>query len=158
MTDIIEEADDIAEDVFHFQPKPGGLVDRERKARAKREEAQHEKENIDAGIEQASYKAVKTAQQSPEVFAPQLITIQPGASQQLLPLSKYRYRATIILSTAASTVILCKDNGAGISGNGFPLASGIPLPVSARAQLYGFNPGGAAIQVGVLAELYAPEK
>jgi hypothetical protein len=154
-------AEDIIDEVENFlvpTPKPGGLIDRHRKERARREEAQQEQQNIDAKVEQQSYKAVKVAQQSPEVFAPQNITIQPGGVSVLLTNNPYRFRATIILSTAASTVVLCKDQGAAISGNGPSLPTGIPLPLYGRGQLWGYNPGGSAIQVGVIAETYAPEK
>jgi len=75
----------------------------------------------------------------------------------LLPNSPYRYRATVIVTTAASSVILGKDSSQALGGVGFALPTGIPLPVYARAQLYAFNPGGAAVVVSVLAELYGPE-
>lgn len=140
-----------------FPPKPGGMVDRHRREKARRDARADEEKNESERIEQPSYRAVKTADQSPEVFAPQLITIAPGGVAPILPLSKYRYRATVIVSTAAASVVLCKDQGAAISGNGYPLPTGIPYQAFARAQLWGFNPGGSAIQVGVIAELYAPE-
>lgn len=158
MPDIIDDVEDAAEEFLGFTPKPNGLINRHRKERARREEAQREKENIDDAIEAPSYTAVKVAQQQPEIFAPYVVTIQPGGASEILANSPYRFRATILLSTAASNVILCKDQGAAISANGIPLATGIPFPVNARAQLWGFNPGGAVIQVGILAELYSPEK
>jgi hypothetical protein len=155
MPDITDDVEGILESPFH--PKPGGMIDRHRKERARREEAQKEQENIDAGIEQSSYKAVKVAQQSPEIFAPQVISIAPGGCAQLLTANPYRFRATIIVQTAASTVVLAKDSGAASSANGPSIPTGLPLPLNGRGQLWGFNPGGAAIQVGVIAEIYAPE-
>jgi len=158
MPDIIDDVEDTAEDILGFTPKPDGLIDRHRKERARREEAQKQQENIDDKIESRSYTAIKVAQQMPEVFSPNVVTIQPGGVAQLLPISPYRYRATLLLATAASNVVLCKDQGAAISANGITLATGTPFPVNGRGQLWGFNPGGAAIQVGTLAELYSPEE
>jgi len=157
MPDIIDDVEDTAEEFLGFTPKPDGLINRHRKERARREEAQREKENIDDAIEAPSYTAVKVAQQQPEIFAPYSVTIQPGAASQILAISPYRYRATLLLTTAASNVVLCKDQGAAISANGVTLPTGIPFSVTARGQLWGYNPGGAPIQVGVIAELYAPE-
>jgi hypothetical protein len=153
MEDLIEDV----EEFFDFQPKPGGLVDRHRKEKARRAEAEKEREQIDDAIESRSYRAVKVAQQMPEVVAAQTITIGPGASVPILSANPYRYRASVIVATAASTVILAKDQGAGISANGFPLPTGLIFPTYTRAQVWGFNPGGASIQVGVLMENYSPE-
>lgn len=149
---IIEDVEDL------FHPKPGGIVDRHRQERARREAAEQEAENVSQRVEEASYKAVKVAVQSPEVFSPAVFTIGPGGDAQILPLSRYRSRATILVVTAASSIILAKDNGASLSANGLPLPTGIPFTVNGRGQLWAHNPGGATVQVGVLSELYAPEQ
>lgn len=158
MPDIIDDVEDTAEEFLGFMPKPGGMIDRHRQERARREEAQKEKENIDDAIESRAYTAVKVATQSPEILTPQTFTIQSGGYAPVLPLRPYRQRATILVITAAGTVILCKDQGAAISGNGFTLPYGIPFPVNGRAQLYAFNNTAAAVQVSVMGEEYAPEK
>jgi hypothetical protein len=44
----VEDFVEAIEDAFQFQPKPGGMVDRHRKAEARRKEAEQEQENIDA--------------------------------------------------------------------------------------------------------------
>lgn len=153
--EIVEAGEELVNEAF--PPKPGGLVDRFRKKAAEERARQDEETNTAERIEQPSYKAVKTATQQPEIFAPSAVGIAAGGVALILPLSKYRVRASIIVSTAASTVVLCKDQGAALSANGFPLPSGVPFPAGARGQLWGYNPGGAAITIGVLAELYAPE-
>jgi hypothetical protein len=230
--EVLEAVEEVVNEAF--PPKPGGLVDTFRKKAALERARQDEETNTAERIEQRSYKAVKVATQSPEIFASAVITIAPGAVMPVLPLSLYRYRATLIVTAAnpvpsqpavpASTVaaqnvnsypvqvvisggtatvttvngvtvgagdgtftvpaygsiavtytiaptwawsyagtgtpgtaVLCKDQGAAIADNGFPIPTGVPLPVHGRAQLYALNPGSTTIQVAVLAELYAPE-
>lgn len=142
----------------HFPPKPGGLVDRHRKRVADQEAANAQAEHEAESIEGPSYKAVKVAPESPEVFSPMTYTIAAGASAMILPNSPYRYRATINLVTAASTVVLAKDSGAALGGVGFILGPTGPYPVYSRAQLWAYNSTGSSIQVSVMAELYAPEQ
>jgi hypothetical protein len=151
--EIVEATEELLNEAF--PPKPGGLVDRARKKAAEEEARKDEERNLAEKIEQASYRAVKVAQQSPEVFSAITINIPAGGSAQILPYSPYRFRATILVVTPASTVILAKDNGNAISQSGFALPTGIPLPVSSRAMLAGFS--ATAVTVSVLAELYAPE-
>jgi hypothetical protein len=232
--EIIEAAEEEINELF--PPKPGGLVDRYRKKAAEEEARRDEERNIAEKIEQSSYRAVKVAQQQPEVYASAVYTIGPGGTAQILPLRPHRFRAVVIAtapvpvpsppavpaSTVAAqnvnpypvtvvvtggtatvtsvngvtvgtgdgtfavpaygsiavtytvaptwawsyagsgappvTVVLCKDQGAAIAGNGFPLPSGIPLPLDGRGQLYAFNPATATVQVAVIAQMYAPEK
>lgn len=153
--EIVGDVEDLL-GVDDFQPKPGGIVDRHRKEKARREEAQREKENADEPVEEAAFKSVKTMQLAPDTFSVNIITIPAGGTAQILPLSKYRYRATITVITAASTVFLAKDQGAALNGVGFPLATGLNLTLTGRGQLWGSSV--ATIQVAVIAELYAPEK
>lgn len=155
---VIEDIEERVEDLFPH--KPGGMVDRHRKERAKREAEAAEREHVSEKIEQSSYKAVKVAQQSPEKFVPVTYTIAPGGTGPVLPLNPYRYRASIMLVTVGATVVLCADNGGAIANPpvGFTLPYGIPFPVFGRGQLIGFNNTASTIQVSVLSENYAPEK
>lgn len=156
MNEIVEAVEEVVEEAF--PPKTGGLVDKHRKRVAEEKAKQAQRENEEERVEGAAYRAVKVAPESPEVFTGNVITIQPGQAAMLLPLSLYRYRATLRVITAASSVILAKDNGAATGQIGIPLLTADPpYNVFSRAQLWGFNPGAAVIQVGVLAELYAPE-
>jgi hypothetical protein len=156
MTEMFEAAEEIIEE--KFPPKPGGLVDRHRKREADRKAAEQEAENADEPIEQPSYRAVKVAAQSPEGFSAQTVTIAAGGNAQLLPLSPYRFRATILVVTAASSITLAKDSGAALGGVGFILPTGVPVPVYSRGQLFAFNPGAGSVQVSVMSEIYSPEQ
>lgn len=154
--EIVHEVETVAEE---FLPKPGGAIDRFRQEEARRREAEKERENIDAKIEAPSYKAVKTATQSPEVFSAQTFTIAAGSNAMVLPLSKYRYRATITLVPQVTPVsaILAKDQGAAIGLNGFILQQGLLFTTNTRGQVWVQNTNAATIQVSVAAEIYAPE-
>lgn len=167
MTDIITEAVQGAEAVVEalvtdaeelFPPKPGGVVDKYRRRKAEEQAAAEEAEHEQERIEQRSVKAVKVAAESPEVFSAITYTIAAGQFAAILPSSAYRFRAVVNVVTAAATVVLAKDASAALGQAGFTLATGIALPLYTRAQVYAFNPGGAPVQVSVLAELYAPEK
>lgn len=89
--DVVETVEEI------FLPKPGGLIERAREDRARREAAQRQKENIDQRIEDRSYKAVKVAPQSPEIISGITVTVPAAGTVQLLPLSPYRYRASLLV-------------------------------------------------------------
>jgi hypothetical protein len=155
MMSLFEAVEEVADELF--PPKPGGLVDRHRKREAEKRAAEDEAANAAEPVEQLAYKAVKVAAQSPENFNPITYVIAAGTAVAILPLNKFRYRATVLLITAASTVVLARDNGNAISQAGFILPTGIPLPLVARGQLYAFNPTGASVQVSVISEVYAPE-
>jgi hypothetical protein len=158
--DIIGEIEDtvIADAELLFPSKPGGIVDRHRRERARRAAALAEQENIDQRVEGASFKAVKVAQQAPEVFTALTYTIPAGGSAPVLPLGPYRNRALLLVITSGATVILAKDQGQAISSNGFTLPAGTVLTLTTRAQVYAFNNTGATVQVSVAVESYAPEK
>jgi len=157
MTEFFEAAEEIIEEAF--PPKPGGLVDRHRQREAAKRAAEQEAENADEPIEQASYKAVKTASQSPEGFSAQTFTIAAGGTAQILPLSPYRYRAMVHVFTAASNITLAKDSGAALGGVGYTLqASDGPITLFTRAQVWAFNGTAGPVQVSVLSESYAPEQ
>ena len=140
-----------------FPPKPGGLVDKFRKKAAEERARQDEETNAAEPIEQRSYRAVKVAQTSPEIFQAITYTIPAGGYAMVLPQSPYRFRATLLVITSGATAILAKDSGNAISGTGFTLPYGVTLPVNSRGQLYAFNNTGSIIQLSVIAELYAPE-
>ena len=161
--DAISAAEDTVEDVIEdiesiFSPRPNGMIQRHRDERARRAEAERERENIDSRVEQKSYKTVKVAQTSPETLNAISYTILAGAYAQILPLSPYRYRATVMVITAEAGVILAKDSGNALSGVGFTLPSNVPLPLFGRGQLYAYNDTGVTVIVSVISELYAPEK
>jgi hypothetical protein len=154
MTDIVEEV--IHEVEAEFKPKPGGLVDTFRKDKARREEANRERENADERVEENSYRAIKTTQISPDGFSVNVVNIPAGGNAMLLPNSPYRYRAVVAVITAAQTIIIAKDAGAALQGVGFPLIQGNnPLPLFGRGQLWASAVN--ATQVAVISELYAPE-
>jgi hypothetical protein len=157
MADIVEEIEhDVEVAVDAFLPKSGGLVDRHRKEKARREAAQKDREQIDERIEESGYRSVKIVQLSPEIFATNVVNIPAAGSSMILPNSPYRYRATIAVITTGQTIIISKDSGAALSGIGFPLIQGNnPLPVYGRGQLYASCAN--ACQVAVIAEIYAPE-
>lgn len=155
---IGEIVDEVTHDVEElFPPRQGGLVDRARKRKADEEAKAREAENAAERIEERSVKAVKVAQEMPEVFVAQVINIGAGQAQRILPSNPYRYRAVVNVVTASSTVIIAKDDAAAYGQNGFYLAAGLNLPLNTRAQVWAYNPGDAVIQVSVLAESYSPE-
>jgi len=147
---FVEEIIDDVEDIF--QPKPGGLIDRHRQEKARREAAQKEAENAAERVEENASFAVKVTHISPEITITNTVNIAAGASAQILPLSKYRYRATVI---ASATVTLAENAGKALGGQGFTLAANTPFIIFSRAQLYAAAAGAAT--VSVLAEVYAPE-
>lgn len=150
-------ADAVADAEELFPPKPGGLVDRHRQRKAQEAAAAASREHEAEAVEQRAYKAVKVAPESPEVVSALTYTIAAGQSALVLPASPYRYRATVLVATAAATVTLAKDSGAALGQTGFALPANVPLPVYSRAQLWAFNGTASAVQVSVLAEIYAPE-
>jgi hypothetical protein len=153
---IIEAAEEIEAELF--PPKPGGLVDRHRQRKAAQRAAADLAEQEQVPVEGPSYRAVKVAPESPEGLSAITYTIAEGGSAMILPNSPYRYRATVLVVTAVSTVILAKDSGGALGQNGFVLPAGLPLPLYSRAQLWAYNNSGQAVQVSVIAELYAPEQ
>lgn len=261
-----------------FTPKPGGMVDRHRAERARREAAQREQENADERVEERAFRAVKTTLLAPEVMIAQTVTIPAGGNAPILPLSPYRFRATLSLASAAvnnvlanpgvgnpftyvlpyaasilavnatyhnSTagtefpniqiqdpngnivaeipwgtinatsavpifaavgsfaqqsggtntafmplptlgtlpagykvviglvnggdsvtgidvmlspgIIIARDSGAAIAGNGYLLTAGTPLIMQNRANMFAFNPTGQPVNISVAAEIYSPE-
>lgn len=153
--EIIEALEEVEAEVF--PPKAGGMVDRHRQRKAAEKAAQDQAEDAQVPIEQRAYRAVKVAPESPETVSAMTYTIAAGQSAMVLPQSPYRYRATVLVATSGATVTLAKDSGAALGGTGFMLPAGIPIPVYSRAQLWAFNGTGGAVQVSVLAEIYAPE-
>lgn len=154
MEDFIKE---VEHEVEHFTHKPGGIIDQHLKHQAQREAAAAEQQNIDHGINEPAYKAVKVAPQSPEIFVPQTFSLGPGNRIAVLPYSQYRSRATILCITSNATVILCKDEGAALSQSGFTLPYGVPIPVTSRAPLWAVNNTAGVVQVSVLVENYGAQ-
>lgn len=154
---IADEIVGDVEELFNYAPKAGGMIERHRTEKARREAAQKEKEQAEEKVEERSYKAVKTVVLSPEVTNVNTVPIASGATAMVLPNSPYRFHAWLV-STAAIT--LGKDQGQVTNGGGFPLAANTMFPISSRAQLwaYGGSPTlpGAAV-VSIITETYGPE-
>src|SRR5215469_6079831 len=121
VTRVVDEIVHDAEELF--PPRPGGLVDRHRRRRAAEEAAAEAARNQEEQIGERAYKAVKVAPESPEAFSAQAVTIAAGQSALILGASPYRYRAVVSVNTAASTVILAKDQSAALGQVGFTLAT-----------------------------------
>lgn len=156
VTELVEKVESEVSDLV-FNPRPGGLVDTWQKEKARKEAAAEEARHEDEPVNQAAYQAVKVAQEAPEVVATNLVTIPPGGIAQILPASPYRYRASLIVVTAASSIVLSRDQGTALGGQGFPLPSGIVFPLTNRAQLWGYNSGGSAVQIATFSEMYGPK-
>jgi hypothetical protein len=152
--------EEVVEAVEHvFSPRPGGMIDSWHKERARREAAQREAENAAEKVEEGAAYAVKVTQLQPELTAINIVTIAPGGNAMILPKGPYRYRACIAVITAASTVLLAIDQSQATSAIGFPLlTANPPFTTNSRGQLWASNPGGATVQVAVLAESYAAGK
>jgi hypothetical protein len=154
--EIIQAGEELINEAF--PPRPGGLVDKFREKAALERAREDEEKNTAERIEQPAFKAVKVAQQQPEIFQAITFTIPAGGYAPILPASPYRFRASILVITTAATAILAKDSGNAISGSGFTLPSGVVYTVSTRAQVYAYNNTAGTIQVSVAAELYGPER
>jgi len=87
-----------------FDPRPGGIIDRFQKEKARKQARDEENRHEDEPINDAAYTAVKVAQEAPEVVATNLVTIPSLGIGQLLPSSPYRYRAFLMLPTPAGIV------------------------------------------------------
>jgi hypothetical protein len=158
MAGLFEPIEELVEDVAKpledvvIAPRPGGFIDRwEKEKAAKAAEADRAKNEAEP-IQQASYKAVKVAQEQPEIFGITTVNIPAGGVAMILPNSPYRYRATIITT---ATTVLSKNQGAALGGVGFPLPANTVLTLNGRGQLWGAASGAAV--VSVISELYAPE-
>jgi hypothetical protein len=156
MSEIIETAEEAVEELF--PPRRGGLVDRHRRRLEEEAVAADAAVNTAERIEQPSYKAVKTAQEMPEVFSVIITNIQPGATAMVLPASPYRYDAQLMLTTAGATVSIAKDSSAALGGIGFPLIPSVYMPpLHTRSQVWAYNSGGSVASVVALIENYSPE-
>jgi hypothetical protein len=149
--EVIEDVEDL------FMPRAGGIVDRHRQERARRAAAEADAQNRAEKIERPSFRSVKVAQTSPEVINPQTVTVPAGGVAMVLPNSPYRYKAVLLVSTTATSVLLAKDQSNALGGVGFTLPSGVPLTLDTRAQLWAYNVSGSAVAVSVIAMIYGPE-
>jgi hypothetical protein len=98
-TDVVETVEEI------FSPRPDGIVARHRAERDRKAAIAQENANVQERIEEHSFKAVKVAQVQPETFTVNVLTIPAGGNAMVLPLSPYRYRATIAVSAPAAISI-----------------------------------------------------
>lgn len=159
--EILEALEEVEAELF--PPKPGGLVDRHRKRMAQ----QQMQEQADEPIQERAYKAVKVAPESPESMSALTFSVPAGGTAQILPMSPFRYRATITLVTTGAAVSVARDQGAALGavnaavsgvagpGPGFVLTPGVPVPVFSRGQMWAGNYGSSAAIVSVLAETYS---
>jgi hypothetical protein len=96
-------AEDFIGEIIHdFAPKPGGIIDQHHRHKAAREAADAQEQHVNEGIQEPAYRAVKVAPESPESLSTITFTLAPGAHTQILPLSPYRYRASIIVTDPGS--------------------------------------------------------
>jgi hypothetical protein len=153
--DIVETLEQDVEAIF--RPKPGGMIDRARQEKAKRDAAAREAENIDESPSEPAYKAVKTAPLSPDTIKAVVVTVPEGGTAMILPNNPYRYRATIVL-TSNGLVNYGQDSSIVLGGGGFPVPTGVIITIMARCQLWAFNPAGnGPATVAVLSESYSSE-
>ena len=137
MSDIVTAIEEDIEGVF--QPKPGGIVDRHRQDKARREEAARERQNADERQEEHGYKSVKVTVLSPEVVATNTVVIPAGGTGMVLPNSPYRSKATIISSVP---IILAKDASSALGGTN---AQGAPQQLPTYSAVGNVvNPSGIA--------------
>ena len=118
------------EEIAEFPFRPGGMVDRHRQEKARREALAKERQQAAENIEEHSYKAVKVTVLAPEIVSGQTYTIPVGGNTMILPAMEYRYAATVMLvpiTGQTPVVILAKDSGQAISGLGFILSAGQPM-------------------------------
>lgn len=159
--DIIQEAEQAIEEIVEFPFKPGGIIDRHRQERARREALQKEREQAAEQVEEESYKSVKVIILAPEIISGNTFTLAPGQNVMILPAMPYRYAATIMLvplTGQTPVIVLAKDSGQALSSVGFTLSAGVAMRIITRAQLWAFNPSGTlTVQVSALAEIYGPE-
>ena len=66
--------------------------------------------------------------------------------------------APVYAPASMNQVILARDSGAALSGNGFAVRESVPAELRTRGQVYAYNPGTVTVQVSVLSEIYAPEE
>lgn len=104
MAGLFEPVEKLAEDVVEevtggiIKPRPGGFMDRWEKEQAQREADADQAKNDAEPIQQAAYHAVKTAPESPEIFAATTITVPANQPTLILPFSPYRYRSSLLLN------------------------------------------------------------
>lgn len=140
-----------------FPPKKGGMVETARRAVEDVEDAVEGLDDLEkAGVADQDYPAIRVTSQAADTFAARSLNVPAGATAILLPEDRNRKRATVIVVTASSTIVMSQSSGNADNGKGFVLPTGVPLPVEGKGMLYVNNPGASVVQVSVLSELYAP--
>lgn len=147
--DIIQEAEGfLAHELERvFPPKPGGLIDRERKKRAREAAIRKERElegseSPQTDLGRNRVKAVRTIVESGDLATAMTVTL--GSLNQwslLLPGDQHR-RSAVVLAID-NDVYLTHDQGSAISvagtstgTQGFYLPAGIAVPVESTAPVY----------------------
>jgi hypothetical protein len=146
---IIEDAEEL------FPPKPGGMVDTARKQKAAQAQDAATPATGETVADQG-YNAIRTVVQAADTYSARTLNVGAGVTSILLPEDRNRKRATILVSTASATIVMSQNQGNAANGTGFTLPSAVPLVTEGKGILYVYNPGDSAVQVSVLAELYAP--
>jgi hypothetical protein len=144
----------MSEELEQFPPRPGGMVDTARQAA--QSAASTDVASDDAEVQDQDYTAIRVASQAADTFAARSVNVPIGGTVLLLPEDRNRKRATILVVTATSTVVMSQSSGNADNGKGFALPTGVPLPVEAKGMLYVNNPGASVVQVSILSELYTP--
>jgi hypothetical protein len=139
----MELAEEIVTDVEEmFPPKPGGMIDRHRKAEAARKAAQAEQKDAAEDISNRAYKAVKTAVESPEAGAARTMVVSSATGvQQLLGADELRRRATVI--TLDQPIVLSPDLASASDSNN-PIAGSSTTGASVTANGSVTDPGAFA--------------
>jgi ribosomal protein S11 len=144
--EIVQDVEDL------FKPRAGGMVERAREERARRQAAEEAARNAAEPVQETAYKGVKVVILSPEITSTNVVNVLAGGTAMILPNSEYRYRATI-KATAPAT--FCKDAGQALGAVGYPYAvTDPPFVTYSRAQLWVFCAG--ATTVSIISESYAP--
>jgi hypothetical protein len=154
--DAVEVVESVADEVFSFLPKPGGMVERHRAEKARREAAAEEAKNESQPVYERAAKAVKVMVVSPEIITTNQIVIPAGGVVAALPFNSQRARAVIYNSSAAANaVILASSQGNALAGIGVGVGQFSSFTVQGRGMVWAFaaNP----VTLVVYAELYSPE-
>ena len=165
MTGIIAGAEHEAEKLF--PPRPGGLVDTARKARAAVDELAAQAPQQDAAG--ARFDPVRTQLRVPEVASATTIVVATGAAntaavQRLAGTDGQRYKAVVM--TLDEAVIVCfsraaaedprnASNAAGMSAGGFVLPVNVPLPVDTTAEVWVAATSSTATRVSFIRQSYS---
>lgn len=160
---------DVVSDVDPFPAKPGGLIDQHRRAEAARAAREAQAENAAQAIDNRAYKAVKTADEMPEVAATR--TVYVSTATGVVPLvGTDMLRRRLVVTTLDEPVVLAPDLGSANDGNneavgtagatvnasGAVIPVGVPVVLENRSAWFLVPTSATPTRVSVIAESYAP--